>query len=154
MRATTPAPETIRKEVRVEAPPATAYRVFTQDMSGWWPFASHSVYGSESTEALLEAAPGGRWFERTPDGRESVWGTVVEADPPVRLLMTFHPGRRPEDAEPMHVEIRFTRDGTGTLVTLEHHGWQNCSPEQLAEFEGYEQGWEFVLGRYGHAVAA
>ena len=59
MRATTPAPETIRKEVRVEAPPATAYRVFTQDMSGWWPFASHSVYGSESTEAILEATPGG-----------------------------------------------------------------------------------------------
>ena len=68
--------------------------------------------------------------------------------------MTFHPGRRPEDAEPMHVEIRFTADGTGTLVTLEHHGWQNRSPEQLAEFEGYEQGWEFVLGRYGQAVAA
>ena len=154
MTSTTPTPDTIRKEMRVEASPEAAFRIFTEQMSSWWPFASHSVYGSESTEAILEVRPGGRWFERTPDGRESLWGTVVEADPPERLLMTFHPGREPDANEPMYVEVRFTPDGVGTLVALEHRGWQRCSPDQLAQFDGYVKGWETVLTRFGDAAAA
>ena len=154
MSAITPTPDTIRKEVRVEASPETAFRVFTEQMSSWWPLATHSVYGADSTEAILEATPGGRWFERTPDGRESQWGTVLEVDHPTRLLMTFHPGREQDEDEPMHVEIRFAADGDGTIVTLEHRGWERCSPDQLAQCDGYDKGWELVLAPYGEAVAA
>jgi uncharacterized protein YndB with AHSA1/START domain len=150
----TTSPDTIRKEVRVAVPPDDAFRVFIEQMSNWWPLSTHSVFGDQSTEAILEPIPGGRWFERTPDGRESLWGTVIEAERPVRLLMTFHPGREPDEQEPMHVEVRFVAEGTGTLVTLEHHGWQRCSPHQLAQFDGYVKGWEVVLAAYDESVAA
>jgi uncharacterized protein YndB with AHSA1/START domain len=54
----------------------------------------------------------------------------------------------------MHVKIRFVAEGDGTVVTLEHRGWERCSVEQRAEFDGYDRGWEIVLAPFRDAAAA
>jgi len=46
-----------------------------------------------------------------------------------RLRLTWHPGRDGDD-EPTEVEVTFTADNNGTLVVLEHRGWENLSGER------------------------
>ncbi len=39
----------IRREVLVDADPATAFDVFTTRLGRWWPLATHSVHGAGGT---------------------------------------------------------------------------------------------------------
>jgi hypothetical protein len=54
----------IRREVLVDADPATAFEVFTASLGRWWPLAELSVYGDGATVAFT----GGHIVERSADG--------------------------------------------------------------------------------------
>jgi uncharacterized protein YndB with AHSA1/START domain len=111
----------VKKSIRVSAPPARAFEIFTTGMSRWW-MKSHSINKSPIKEIVLEGRPAGRWFERGEDGSECQWGKVLAWEPPHRLLLAwqidqnwrFNPDLVTE------VELQFIADGTGTLVRLEH----------------------------------
>jgi uncharacterized protein YndB with AHSA1/START domain len=90
-----------------------------------------------------------RIVERAPDGRESVWGEVLDYEVAGRLRFTWHPGR---DDEPTEVEVTFAADGNGTLVTLVHSGWEALSEERRAGRVDYDNGWPGVLELYRKAV--
>jgi uncharacterized protein YndB with AHSA1/START domain len=145
--------DVIRKEVRVEASPERAFQVFTEQIATWWPLDRYSLFAEEAEATVFETRVGGRLYERTADGRESDWGEVLECAPPTRLRFTWHPGRA-ADAEPTEVEVRFHADGDGTLVTLEHRGWERLSDERRAARAGYDSGWNVVLERYRQAASA
>src|SRR4029078_13212463 len=75
---TVTATETIRKEIFVDAAPETAFRVFTDKVSAWWPLDKYAIYLEEAETVAFEDRDGWRLIERAKDGRENVWGAVLE----------------------------------------------------------------------------
>ena len=79
----------VRKSIRVAAPPARAFEIFTAGMHQWWPRA-HSLNAKvERAAVIAEPRPGGRWFERAVDGTECDWGRVLAWEPPQRVLFAW-----------------------------------------------------------------
>jgi hypothetical protein len=72
----------VRREVLVDADPATAFEVFTLSIGRWWPLAELSVHGSDATVAFVD----GQLVERSAGGDIAVWGTVT------RWPLTDQPG--------------------------------------------------------------
>jgi uncharacterized protein YndB with AHSA1/START domain len=136
--------EPVRRTVTVGRPLDAAFRLFTAEMSTWWPFPTHSIGGEETVAAVLEPHEGGRLYERLRDGTEHDWADVVAWDPPNRFVLAWrvNPERRTE------VEVRFTAVGDATRVELEHRGWERLRVEAAAARESYRTGWEQVLERY------
>ena len=137
----------IRKSVTVPLPVEKAFRLFTEGITGWWPFATHSI-GGEGVEAVWEEREGGRLYERHADGSEHDWGAIVAWQPPTRLALEWRVDPQSPGTE---VEVRFRPEGDGTRVDLEHRGWEKCGPGERASYDG---GWDHVLGRYVAAASA
>ena len=137
--------EVVRKTVTVDCTVEEAFRVFTSDASSWWPVESHSIHQSVS-EIVFEPRAGGRVYEVAESGEHGHWATVLEWEPPNRLLLAWNILERAGDAT--EVEVRFLPDGTGTRVELEHRGWENVELEGRPKRENYDNGWDVVLGRY------
>lgn len=135
------------KELTVSAPPERAWTVFTEEIDSWWPVATHSMVPERVREIVFESRLGGRILERWSDGTEHVWGAVDLCDPPRRVRFSWQPNHdRPAATE---VEVTFTGVEGGTLVRLEHRGWERLGAEEGAESRfDYDGGWEYVLGRY------
>jgi uncharacterized protein YndB with AHSA1/START domain len=144
---TVTATETIRKEIFVEAPPETAFRVFTKQISDWWPLGKYGIYLEDAETVGFEDRDGWRLIERATDGRENVWGEVLDYEVASRVRFTWHPGRDSGD-EPTEVEVTFTGDKDGTIVVLEHRGWESLTPERREGRAGYDSGWPGVLEAY------
>jgi uncharacterized protein YndB with AHSA1/START domain len=135
----------IRRELLVDASPATAFEVFTDQIGGWWPLGEHSVDG-DGTVAFVDR----RIVETSAAGKATLWGTVTEWEPPARLAFTWHPGY--EASRASMVEVTFSPSGDRTLVTLIHTGWEAFEDPDAAR-EEYEQGWPVVLKGYAEFVA-
>ena len=150
---TVTATETIRKEILVEASPEIAFRVFTEAIAEWWPLNKYGIFIEDADTVILESEVGGRLVEKAKDGRETVWGEVLDFEVASRVRFTWHPGRDADD-EPTEVEVTFTADNDGTLVVLEHRGWENLRDELRAGRVGYDQGWPGVLEAYRQAATA
>ncbi len=142
----------ITKSVRVGVGVERAFELFTAGVGTWWPLETHSVSESRAETVVLEGRQGGRLYERTSDGEEHLWGTVVVWEPPRRLVYTWHPGRGEETRQ--DVEMSFTPDGDGTRVDVEHRGWERLGDEAPAAMRSYDSGWDYVLGEcYAGRVA-
>jgi uncharacterized protein YndB with AHSA1/START domain len=152
----------IRKSVRVNVPIDRAFSVFVEQMETWWP-ATHHI-GETAFEAIfVEPRVGGRWYERNAEGKQCDWGTVLKWDPPHRVTLSWHvgPGHDspdwkfdPDMAKASEVEIRFTEDGTGTLVELEHSKLERHG-EGYEAFRALMDGpgaWVAVLASFSRAV--
>jgi uncharacterized protein YndB with AHSA1/START domain len=116
-------PNSVRKVMSVNAPPTTAWRVFTEMMGTWWPLAIYKIGKAKAVDAVIEPHVGGLWYERGEDGSTCNWGSVLSWEPPSRLVLSwditadwqYDPNLKTE------IEVRFIADGaTGTRVVLEH----------------------------------
>jgi uncharacterized protein YndB with AHSA1/START domain len=141
---------TIRRTVTVQAPPERAFEVFTAGFSSWWPIESHHIGATMAVEVVIEPFAGGRWFERDADGHECDWGFVTEWEPPRRVLLAWHLTTEyefdPDPARATEVEVRFTPQDGGTLVELEHRGFErNAGGAVIREKVGAEGGWGELL---------
>lgn len=67
-------------------------------------------------------------------------------EPPQRLVLSWHPGREPDVAQ--KVEVRFTTDGGGTKIDLEHRDWARLGEDAGKVRESYGNGWAVVLGKH------
>lgn len=138
--------EPVRKSVTVPAAPQRAFELFTAHIQDWWPLKTHSVGTEHAAGIAFGEGAGGAIVETLADGTTSVWGTVTEWDPPRRVAFTWHPGTA--EAEATRVEVTFTQDGPGsTVVRLFHSGWER-RPDGAAAREGYDSGWEPVIGSF------
>ena len=146
--------EAVRKTVTVNCPVEHAFRTFTEGIGSWWPLHTHSISvmddGSGAPEtAVMEPRVGGRLFERTNDGRECDWGSVLVWEPPHRIALEW---RVNPDNPPTEIEVRFSADGDGTRVELEHRGWDRFETRGPETRDGYNSGWETVLGEFVNAT--
>jgi uncharacterized protein YndB with AHSA1/START domain len=97
----------------------------------------------------MEPRLGGAVYERWREGTEN-WGAVTVWEPPNRLVFSWHPGSDPVEAT--EVEVTFSPERDGTLVHLEHRGWERLGDRAPEVRAGYGDGWQGVLERYGRLV--
>ena len=139
----------IRKSVTVKRPVGEAFRVFTAEITAWWPVPSHSV-GEESVETVVfEPREGGRVYERRRDGSISYWAEVTTWEPPRRFVLAWQPN--PEAPAATELEVTFAPEADRTRVDLEHRGWERLGDAAELKRTEYEAGWDGVLSRYGDA---
>ena len=151
----------VRKSIRVEAPIDRAFSVFVEQMETWWP-ATHHIGNTPFQTIFVEPRIGGRWYERNVAGAECEWGTVLKWDPPNLVCFSWHvgPGHDspdwkfdPDMSRASEVEIRFTAEGSATLVELEHsklerHGEGYLQLRALIDGPG---AWEGILAEFAKA---
>ena len=151
--------EPIRQTVIVRSDPERAFALFTEHMGTWWPVDAYSRAVSEFKDEDIQVARlefqarmGGHVLEHTSDGRILPWAEVIAWHPPHSVLMAWRPHAEPEP--PTEVEVTFTpRDG-GTLVELEHRGWERLSePFREGLYEIYARGWITTIGCFAVAAA-
>lgn len=151
----------VRKSIRVEAPIERTFSVFVEQMETWWP-ATHHIGNTPFQTIFVEPRVGGRWYERNVEGAECDWGTVLKWDPPHLVCFSWHvgPGHDspdwkfdPDMSRASEVEIRFTTEGSATLVELEHsklerHGEGHQQLRALFDGPG---AWEGILAEFAKA---
>lgn len=151
-------PALVSRSVTVAAPPSVAFRVFTAEMTRWWPLATHHIGAAAVDRVVIEPKVGGRWYEQGVDGSTCDWGHVVAWEPPGRLLLTWEISAdwKADAAILTEVEVRFTAVDGGTRVDLEHRkldAYGAAAAEMTAVFDS-EGGWAGMLGHFSAAVAA
>lgn len=140
---------TIRKSIRVERPVEIAFKVFCEEIGQWWP-KGPSFGGKVAREMFLEQRVGGRLYQQFTDGTEFEIGRVTAYEPPAIVAFTWC---APSWDAGTQVEVRFSPEGGGTRVELEHSGWERT--EKVREFrKSYEGGWNVMLGHYQTRAAS
>jgi len=155
-----PVAGSIRESVAVGVDPAVAFQLFTAGMGTWWPVESYSRAVSELAHdhvevARLEFQPclGGAIIEHVSDGRQLPWGEVIDWDPPYRVVVAWKPHSEPEP--PTELEVTFLPAPPGTLVEVEHRGWERLSEGFRDDLKPvYERGWPTSLDRFVKAGGA
>jgi uncharacterized protein YndB with AHSA1/START domain len=147
----------IQKTIVVTASAERAFQVFTEEMSTWWPLASHKIGKAEAKSVVIEPFVGGRWFERGVDGSECDWGRVRMWDPPRRLVLSWEISSdwRHDPAIQTEVEVRFSAEGASTRVDLEHrrlHYYGEKAAQMRGIFES-EKGWTGILEAFANRAA-
>ena len=133
----------LRIEFTVACPPERAFALWAEQTSRWWPHG-HSVSGEPGLSVIFE--PGGRIFERTPEGFEHDWGEVLAWEPPHRLVYLWH--LRFDRSDATEVEVTFAPHTDGTAVTIEHRGWERLGAQAEQRRERNRLGWGGVTPRY------
>jgi uncharacterized protein YndB with AHSA1/START domain len=136
---------TVRKSVVVSPSPEQAFELFTERKTDWWPYESHAASGEKPDEVVYEKRVGGRVYDRLSGGRENQWATVLAWEPPHRVVIEWQVNPANPATE---LEVRFTPEGDGTRVDLEHRGWERYGEGAQESFGSYDTGWDFVLSRY------
>jgi uncharacterized protein YndB with AHSA1/START domain len=151
-------PNSVRKTMRVQAPPAVAWRVFTEKMGTWWPLAHYKIAKTAAVDAIVEPRVGGRWYERGDDASTCDWGTVLAWEPPSRLVLSWDISAdwQPDPALKTEIEVRFIAEGKdATRVELEHrrldrYGARRDEMRRVFDTEG---DWGRLLEMFARAAA-
>lgn len=138
------APPVIRS-AWVNRSPEDSFRIFTDEIGAWWPLPTHGVLGDRSAGVAFRD---GNLVEIAIDGNESLWGEVTAWDPPRRVTVAWHPGRDVDSAGT--VEVSFEPDAGGTLVVIEHRGWERFGQDGVARRRSYvgPNAWGYVLDHF------
>ena len=142
-------------EVVVEAAPEDAFRLFADEIGLWW--RPHTPYWNDPQRGLyvrIEPGVGGRFLEvydaEADDCLEV--GRVTAWEPGKRLGLTWTQVGWPAGVT-TDVEVTFAPVPEGTLVRLEHSGFERV-PDAAGRLAGYDAGWKEVLGWYAERVAS
>lgn len=122
-----------------------AFSLFTDEMTSWWPFATHSVAGNAVVRVEFDL-DAGTLVEHTTEGTTHTWGHIEVWEPPSRLALAWHPGRDADNASSL--EVRFEGSGDGTRVVLTHTGWERFGSDGPSLRSNYDTGWEDVLAPF------
>jgi len=149
----------VHKTVTVRASQERAFAVFTEGFGTWWP-REHHIGAADLAEAIIEPKVGGRYYERSVDGSECDWGSVLAYDPPERVVLSW--GLQgdwrydPDPAKASEIEVRFIAEGPNqTRVELEHrHIERHDLAERVVEGIDSPDGWAGILERYVDKIAA
>ena len=95
----------IEIEFEVACSPEHAFDTWANRTSMWWP-PSHSMSSAPGLVVTFEPRPGGRIYERTPEGAEHDWGEVLAWEPPRRLAYLWHLGT--DRSRATEVDISFS----------------------------------------------
>jgi uncharacterized protein YndB with AHSA1/START domain len=144
----------VRKTITVKTSAARAFQVFTEGFDTWWP-RTHSIGGKPLQQAVIETNAGGRCYQRSTDGSECDWGTVMVWEPPQRFVLAWHLNAQweydPDAARSSEVEVRFTPESDGsTRVDLEHRHFERHGESGAQIRTGVDSpgGWGGLLQMY------
>jgi uncharacterized protein YndB with AHSA1/START domain len=141
----------VRKIVRVKAPIAHAFAVFTSGLTRWWPH-NFGVGKQPIQKVLMEPRLGGRWLEISEDGTETSVATITVWEPPHRLVMLWHINTqwKPDLAMKSEVDIRFSAEAPDTTrVELVHHKFETMGAEAGASLRrDVDGGWPGLIERF------
>src|ERR1700676_3849460 len=143
----------VRKTVRVKAPIAHAFDVFTSGRTRWGPF-DHGVGKKQIAKVLMEPRLGGRWLEISEDGTQTPVATITITlwEPPHRLVMVWQLNAqwKPDMAMKSEVDVRFTADGPdATEVELVHHKFETMGAEAGTSMRNdVDRGWPGLIEHY------
>ena len=146
----------VRRSVTVRASVERAFDVFTRGVASWWPLDTHSIRaargGGRPEELHLEPRAGGRFYEKTGD-EELRWGTVLECDPPTRIVIEWQVN---PDRPATQIVVTFAAEDGGTRIELVHTGWERLGEVAHEARAGYgsDGGWAAVLRRFADAADA
>jgi uncharacterized protein YndB with AHSA1/START domain len=138
------------KEILVQAPVERAFRVFTENMVGWWP-SEHHIGKAALKEIVLEKFAGGRWYEVGDDGSQCEWGKVLVWEPPRRVVMAWQlNGEWKYDKDfSQDVAVTFVAEGMrATRVRLEHKDLERYGEAHAAIGKSLDEGWGGILKSY------
>ncbi len=110
----------IHKTYQIAATPSEVWRALTE---------TDSVERWGAGPAKMSADPGSPFSQWGGD----IWGTVVEAEPPRRLVQEWYGGDWPQ---PSFATFTLTVEGSGTRVDLSHAG---VPDDEAAAFDA---GWD------------
>ena len=138
----------IVKSIDVRRSAADAFRIFTQEISAWWPLATHTraktAEGQKAVRVTIEPRVGGRMFETLQDGSELFWGEVSAYEPGVLFAVQWTLGR--PSAQRTDVSVRFEPLSADTCrVTLTHENWERMGEEGASLRDAYNGGWVAVF---------
>src|SRR3982074_1503409 len=140
----------VRKTVRVKAPIARAFDVFTSGLSRWWPH-DHGVGKKPVQKVRREPALGGRCPEIPEAATETSVPTMTLGEPPHRLVMVWQVNAqwKPDPAMKSEVDVRFPADGPdATLVELLHHKFETMGADAGASMRNdVDRGWPGLIER-------
>jgi uncharacterized protein YndB with AHSA1/START domain len=149
----------IVKSIVVRRSPAEAFRLFTDEISAWWPVKNHSrardAAGEVTVRVDFEVRVGGRIYETLNTGEQREWGEVLAYETGRRLVFSFQMGRPKEKSG--EVEVRFDPlDAHSCRVTLTHDHWERLGDEAEVMRGRFAGGWEsvFIAGFGGFAGVA
>jgi len=138
----------IVKAIEVRRSAADAFRIFTEEISAWWPMKTHSrardAAGEQTVRITIEPHVGGRIYETLNDGRELEWGEVFAYEPGVSFAMRWTMGRPAEQSTDVSVQFEALSDRS-CRVTLTHENWERMGDEAQKLREGYNNGWVGVF---------
>ncbi len=135
-------PALVRVSVEVDLDPATAFKVFTDEIDAWYLKNRYTLYDHRRTVAVrFEPGVGGRLIDvydpATGDGREM--GRVTAWEPGRRLVFV--------DQRDTEVEVTFEPvDDAVTRVTLEHRGLDRLPDDEAERHARY--GWRVLVPWY------
>jgi uncharacterized protein YndB with AHSA1/START domain len=158
MRSRTDA-NNVRKILSVQAPPAVAWRVFTEKIGTWWPLATYKIGKAKAVDAVIEPRVGGRWYERGDDGSTCDWGRVLSWEPHTRLVLSWEitADWQHDPSLKTEVEVRFIAEGKdGTRVELEHRHLDRYEArrDEMRSIFDSEGGWSGLLEAFARAASA
>lgn len=150
--------EPIRRTVTVRNDPERSFDLFTEHMGTWWPVDAYSravsEFESEGVGVMrleFQARMGGSVLEHMSNGRTLPWAEVIAWHPPRSVVMAWRPHPFPEP--PTEVEVTFTAREGGTMVELEHRGWERLSEDfRRGLYEIYARGWITTLECFAPAA--
>ncbi len=139
------------KTIRVKAPIARAFDVFTSGLTRWWPH-NHGIGKKPIQKVMMEPRLGGRWLEISEDGTETTVATITLWEPPHRLVLLWQVNAKwqPDKSMKSEVDVRFTKEGPkATLVELKHHKFETMGAEAGASMQkDVNGGWPGLMERF------
>jgi hypothetical protein len=139
----------IVKSIEVRRSASDAFRVFTEELTAWWPLATHSrargAEGERSVKVTIEPRVGGRVYETLNTGEERDWGEVLAWAPGTKFAMRWQMGRPQEQGT--EVEVTFDPVEVAVCrVTLRHAHWERLGEAGPELRHQYDNGWNYVFG--------
>ncbi|MEP7064216.1 MAG: SRPBCC family protein [Betaproteobacteria bacterium] len=152
-------PNSVRRIIRIEAPPEVAWTVFTEEMKAWWPLAMYKIGKVSAVDAIIEPRVGGRWYERGDDGSTCDWGRVLAWEPHSRLVLSWdiNADWQYDPALQTEIEVRFIAEGdAGTHLEFEHRRLDRYGArrDEMRKIFDETGDWGQLLASFAHAAAA
>ena len=151
---------TVRHQLVVAAPIATAFAVFTERFGDFKP-PEHNLLGAPLVETVFEPKVGGHIYDRADDGSECHWARILSFEPPDRVVFSWDISPQWQiETDPEHtseVEVRFFEEGpTRTRLELEHRNLDRHGPgwEAVRDGVAHDEGWPLYLNRYAALFTA
>ena len=142
--------ETVRVAIEVAVSPERAFDAFTNEIDQWWSRDRRNQFRAPRVGIMrFEAGVNGRLIEVYDEDTNDIYevGRITIWEPGIRLAFTWALTNFSAH-ENTQVDIRFEPTEDGTLVTLEHSGWDTLRPDHPArhrltgnDFRMMRSGW-------------